>query len=74
MGPMAMTVPLNDRKKMMPPTTPVTVINYWWNGDSLRRRRPEPEWPDMIDFLGEDVGARKVWFGTRQERIMPEDL
>ena len=59
-------LPLNDNLSESLPSRPVTVLNRWWKTDykTPRFKRPHPEWPDMIDFLGADYRARNVWFGS----------
>lgn len=61
-------LPLNDRKKTAPPDRPITVYNRWWHTDfeTPYRRRPHNEWPDVIDFLGEEYQVKVVWFGGVQ--------
>jgi len=62
-------LPLNERKRKSPPEHPITVYNRWrWGKDfeTRRKRRPHAEWPDLIDFLGNEYDATLVWFGKRQ--------
>ena len=61
-------LPLNDRKKMNPPDLPITVYNRWWRTDyeTQYMRRPHREWPDVIDYLGDEYNAKLVWFGGQQ--------
>lgn len=68
-------MPLNEMKTKNLPPRSVTVLNRWWGKDyeTLRRRRPHPDWPDLIDFPAYNLPARLVWFGSRQARILPPD-
>lgn len=61
-------LPLNDRKKLCPPSRSVTVLNRWYRTDyATPRRRPHADWPDLIDYPDEDgVPSRAVWFGKKQ--------
>jgi hypothetical protein len=65
--------PLNIKKKKKPPTRPVTVLNRWWRCDYETPwvKRPNPLWPDLIDYMGPDLPARLVWFGKGQKRRKP---
>jgi len=58
-----LALPLNDKKRQTPPDRSVTVVNRWWKADfvTLRRRRPHPDWPILIDYLGEDSPVRVSW-------------
>lgn len=55
---------LNNKKTKTPPARPVTVLNRWWKRDYATQhvRRPHPNWPDLIDYLGPESKARVVWF------------
>lgn len=57
-------VRLNQKKTKRPPDRPITVFNRWWKTDyeTPYRKRPHPDWPDLIDFLGTGHKARLVWF------------
>jgi len=63
-------LPLNTKKKINPPDLPATVLNRWWLKDyeTPRKQRPYKDWPDVIDFLGREYGAKVVWFGIKLER------
>lgn len=52
-------LPLNTKKKVHPPD-PVTVLNRWWQIDykTPHVRRPHPDWPDLIDFVGQGYEPR----------------
>ena len=69
-------LPLNQKKLQHPPYTPATVLNRWWFTDyeTPRKQRPSPCWPDLIDFLGVDHGARVIWFGRKTVRWSPCDF
>jgi len=69
-------LPLNERKKEYPPSTPATVINRWWFKDyeTLRKQRPHKDWPDVIDYSGKEYGAKVVWFGGKLIKWNPEDF
>lgn len=68
-----MDVPLNKKKTQSIPDVAVSLLNRWWKKDyaTPRARRPHPDWPDFIDYLGHDYPARMVWFGGRAERMKP---
>jgi hypothetical protein len=53
-------LPLNTKKRNNPPPQPVTLLNRWWCKDfeTLRKNRPHKDWPDIIDYVGKDWGAR----------------
>src|SRR5690606_3401447 len=61
-------LPVNNRKKAQPPFRPVTVINRWWRVDyeTPARQRPHADWPDVIDYLGREYGAKVAWFGNQR--------
>ena len=69
-------LPLTEKKMEHPPYTPATVLNRWWFTDyeTPRKQRPSPCWPDLIDFLGVDHGARVIWFGRKTVRWSPSDF
>ncbi len=60
-------LPLNDMKRKNVPARGVTVLNRFFKTDYETRcgRRPHADWPDLIDFPGDDQLARAVWFGSR---------
>ena len=66
-----MKLPLNSKKTCKPPPMPVTVLNRWWKKDYETPwiKRPDPAWPDLIDFLGSTYAAKLVWFGGRMKRV-----
>lgn len=68
-------LPLNDKKTKSLPPRSVTVLNRWWSTDyeTPRRRRPHPDWPDLIDYPAYNLPGRLVWFGRRQAHILPPD-
>lgn len=68
-----LALPLNERKRKKPPSRPVTVLSRWWRADYQTQwvKRPHPEWPELIDYLGPEHPARLVWFGKNQKRIKP---
>lgn len=63
--------PLNDKKTKNAPDVPVTLLNRWWKKDyeTPYHRRPHPEWPDLIDYLGYYYPTKIVWFGKRMKRV-----
>jgi len=68
-------LPMNQKKKSYPPTSPITVYNRWWKQDyETPRRRPHTDWPDLIDFIGETYGAKVVWFGSKPDKWLPSDF
>lgn len=68
-------LPLNDKKTKREPGRGVTVLNRWFASSDFDapRRRPHPDWPDLIDFPGYGLPARAVWFGRRQRTFSAED-
>lgn len=68
-------LPLNEKKTYTPPKNPVTLVNRWWKTDyeSPRLQRPHPNWPDVIDFVGKDYGAKVGWL-SYSERWRPTDF
>jgi hypothetical protein len=68
-----MKLPMNSKKRVKPPPRSVTVLNHWWKKDYETPwvRRPDPAWPDLIDYVGSDYPAKLVWFGSRLKRIRP---
>lgn len=68
-------LPLNEKKSIGLPSRSFTVLNRWWHKDFERSRknRPHKDWPDLVDYPGYDLPARKVWFGGRQEKILGPD-
>lgn len=71
-----LNLPLNSKKKKNPPSQFATVLNRWWFTDyeTLRKKRPHCDWPDIIDFMGFEYGAKIVWFGGRAKKIRSSDL
>ncbi|WP_157598186.1 MULTISPECIES: hypothetical protein [unclassified Rhizobacter] len=61
-------LPLNSMKKARPPDRPIAVYNKWWqkNATVPYKRRPHRDWPDIIDYFGDEFPAKLVWFGGRQ--------
>lgn len=45
-------LPLNVAKRCRPPRDGIVLVNRWWSADleSRVRRRPHPDWPDLIDY------------------------
>lgn len=66
---------LNEKKTKKPPPRSVTVLNRWFHTDYERayKKRPHPDWADLIDFPGFDLPARSVWFGSRQKSFTAPD-
>lgn len=54
-------LPLNEKKKENLPDGMVTLVNRWWQKESTsdnllpRKKRPHQDWPDVIDFKGENL-------------------
>jgi hypothetical protein len=74
-----MQPPLNTQKTMSAPTGEVTITNRWWKPDYVtpRKRKPWPEWPDIIEYWGPEYGARLVYLRYTRGSIVsyaPEDL
>ncbi|TIS87702.1 hypothetical protein [Mesorhizobium sp.] len=68
-------LPLNEKKTKGLPPRSVTVLNRWWRTDyaTPRRKRPHPDWPDLIDYPSYGLPARLVWFGKGQRHILGPD-
>lgn len=68
-------LPLNEMKTKALPPRSVTVLNRWFKTDyeTPRRKRPHPDWPDLIDYPGYNIPARMVWFGSRQQYFLAPD-
>jgi hypothetical protein len=69
-------LPLNERKKKNPPDREIVVYNRWWQKDYETRylKRPHKEWPDIIDFGGNDYKAKVIWFGSKQIVALPSNF
>jgi hypothetical protein len=67
---------LNEKKKSTPPDRPVTVLNRWWHKDYQTpfRKRPHKDWPDLIDYIDIEFGAKTCWFGGKVERWKKKDF
>ena len=65
-------LPLNENKTKSLPPQSVTVLNRWWRTDysTIRKQRPHPDWPDLIDFPSYELPARAVWFGKTQRTFL----
>lgn len=63
--------PLNEKKRVYIPDVAVTLLNRWWKTDydTPHVRRPHPDWPDLIDYLGHDYATKVVWFGKKMRRV-----
>lgn len=67
-------LPLNDMKTKALPPRGVTVLNRWFGTDyDTPRRRPHPDWPDLIDYPDFKLPARAAWFGRRQRKFLAPD-
>ncbi len=68
-----MALPLNSKKKANSPPVPISLLNRWWKRDFVTPyvKRPDPSWPDFIDYLGPDFSTKIVWFGKKMKRIKP---
>lgn len=65
---------LNEKKTKKAPPRSVTVLNRWFTLDTtVRRNRPHPDWPDLIDYPSWEMPARTVWFGGRQRLFSAPD-
>lgn len=65
-------LPLNEKKTKTLPSRSVSVMNRWFRRDyeTPWKRRPHPDWPDLIDFPSYGMPARLVWFGGKQRLIL----
>lgn len=66
--------PLNEMKKCTPPNRPVSVLNRWWRKDFKTPwiKRPHPELPEFIDYLGPEHKAKVVWFRSPKRVVVSE--
>ncbi|CAN7555051.1 hypothetical protein [Neorhizobium tomejilense] len=64
-------LPLNDKKTKNAPDIAATLLNRWWKKDyeTPYHRRPHPDWPDLIDYLGFYYPTKIVWFGKKLKRV-----
>lgn len=69
-------LPLNTKKVKNPPDWPIVVYNRWWQKDYETQwgKRPHKQWPDLIDFIGNDYKAKVVWFGAKQIVALPSEF
>jgi hypothetical protein len=69
-------LPLNTAKKKQPPDREIIVYNRWWQKDYITpyRKRPHNEWPDIIDFLGNQYNSKVVWFGSKHIVKLPTEF
>lgn len=70
-----MRLPLNEKKTKGLPSRSVTVLNRWFKTDyeTMRKNRPHPDWPDLIDYPDYGLPARLVWFGGKQQYVLGPD-
>ncbi len=68
--------PLNTKGRENPPSESVVVYNRWWKRDyeTLRVKRPHPDWPELIDFIGEDYGAKVAWLNGTVKKWASKDF
>lgn len=68
-----MDLPLNTMKRITIPNVSVSLLNRWWKQDYMtaRKKRPHPDWPDFIDFLGHYYPTKIVWFGKKMKKVGP---
>jgi hypothetical protein len=67
-------LPLNSDKRCSRPNSSIILISRWWKTDldSRNRRRPHPDWPDMIEYdAHSDIGS-VVWHGGRRKHFSSE--
>lgn len=69
--------PLNkDKRKRIQKDHSVMVYNRWWkaDGETRRRQRPHPTWPDVIEYdTYTDIGV-VAWLGGRKRYYNSDDL
>jgi len=67
-------LPLNERKRLTPPSRAITVVNRWWGTDFFtpKRKRPHTDWPIVIDYSGGDYPVRMSWRWDRS--TVPHEL
>lgn len=71
-----MQLPLNDKKTRKWPKRDIVVYNRWWRRckEVGHGKRPNREWPDIIDFIDGDFDARLVWFGKNVVTKRPSEF
>lgn len=69
-------LPLNGKKTSNPPDMAIVIYNRWWQKDyeTQYKQRPHKNWPDFIDFCGNDYLAKVVWFGGKQHAKLPREF
>ena len=60
-----MKIPLNSKKRLSSPDHSISLLNRWWRKDYETPwvRRPHARWPDFIDYMGDHLPAKLIWFG-----------
>lgn len=55
--------PVLNARKLLPPTTEISVLSRWWKRDYETEilHRPHREWADIVDYRGGDYGIRLGW-------------
>ena len=66
-----MEIPLNKDKRCNPPRDSVVVVNRWYRADfeTRRRRRPHPDWPDLVEFDSDEFIGDLAWHGRRRQHL-----
>lgn len=69
-------LPLNSDKRCSRPTDSVVLLNRWWKTDmeTRSRRRPQPDWPDFIEYDEDSDTGSVVWHGGRRKHFSSEAI
>lgn len=64
-------LPLNSDKRCSRPVDSIVLINRWWKIDleTRSRRRPQPDWPDFIEYDAFSDTGSVVWHGGRRKHF-----
>ena len=71
-----MEVPLNKDKRCSPPQDSVVVVNRWYKTDfeTRRRRRPHPQWPDLVEYDCSVGIGELAWHGKKRKHLNPDAI
>lgn len=67
-------LPLNSDKRCSRPVDSIVLLNRWWKVDleTRSRRRPQPDWPDFIEYDAFSDTGSVVWHGGRRKHFSSE--
>lgn len=54
-----------------PPTTAISIVNHWLKPDfkTHQLRKPDYNWPDLIDYRGRDQNTRLAWLSNHNGTV-----